>query len=824
MRDLLYAARGLFATPLVSLVAVLSLGLGIGANTAIFSLLNGLVLRPLPVHEPERLALLLSSETDVATSWTYPIWEQLRDRRDIAAGAAAWSIDRFNLADAGQSEPVEGLWVSGEFFGVLGVPAAAGRTFTAADDRVGGDATGAPAVISYRFWQRRFGGSPSAIGQRLTVNRVPYTIVGVTPAQFLGPAIGRAFDVALPIGTEPLMRGAESALTQRSYWWLSVIFRMRDDQTMTSLAAALRAVQPQIRAATTPTHYRPQDRANYLAQPFVVKPGGTGESGLRERYQRPLATLMVIVVLVLLVACANIANLLLARASARRHELSVRVALGASRSRLARERLAESLLLSAAGAALGLVLAAVFSRLLLAQLSTQVRTAVVDLGIDWRVGLFTLLATVATTLLFGTAPALLATRARPAEAIKEQSRTFAGERRWSLGNALVVFQVALCVVLVFGAGLFVRSFVQLSRVHLGFEAGQLLVASVNTQHAAVAASDRAALFTRLATAVRQTPGVAAATFSDVTPLGSSMWNTAVELPHLPDLPERDRGVMANAVGPQFFTTYGTRLLAGREIDERDTLSAPPVVVVNEAFVAKFFRDRPAVGGYIVTVQGATAKRPVQIIGVVETAKYRSLREAGLPTVYFAMRQLSGTRPLRPEINVTARAANASPALLVRSLRSALAGVDANLSFSFRLMDDQIGGARTQERLIAMLSGFFGVLALVLAGLGLYGVTAYAVVRRRAEIGIRLALGATGVRIMSMVIGRVAVLVGAGAVAGAAASWWGTRFTASLLFGLQPRDGATMIAALAVLGGVGLLAGAIPARKAAAIDPMAVLRR
>jgi len=286
MRDFLYAARGLFATPLVSLVALLSLALGIGANTAIFSLLNGLVLRPLPVRAPDRLALLLSAETEVSTSWTYPIWEQIRDRRDIAGGAAAWSVDRFNLADAGQSEFVEGLWVSGEFFEVLGVPAASGRTFTADDDRVGAP-SGAAAIISYRFWQRRFGGAASAIGQRLTVNRVPYTIVGITPRQFLGPEIGRAFDVAVPIGTEPLMRGAESALSQRSYWWLSVMFRLRDDQTFDSLRSTLRGIQAQIRDATTPAHYRPQDRASYLAEPFVVKAGGGGESGLRERYQRP---------------------------------------------------------------------------------------------------------------------------------------------------------------------------------------------------------------------------------------------------------------------------------------------------------------------------------------------------------------------------------------------------------------------------------------------------------------------------------------------------------------------------------------------------------
>jgi putative ABC transport system permease protein len=620
------------------------------------------------------------------------------------------------------------------------------------------------------------------------------------------------------------MRGAESALGQRSYWWLSVMFRMRDDQSLESLTAALRGVQDQIRDATMPPQYRPQDRARYLAEPFVAGAGAGGESGLRERYQRPLTAIMVIVVLVLLVACANIANLLLARASARRHELSVRVALGASRSRIARERFAESLVLSVGGATIGLLLASAVSRLLLAQISTQVRTAVVDVTIDWRVALFTGAVTMATTLLFGTAPALVATRARPAEAIKEQGRTFAGERRWSLGNALVVLQVAVCVVLVVGAGLFVRSFIELSRVHLGFDADRLLVASINAQHAAVAPAGRAGLYLRLADAARQTPGASAATVSDITPVGSSIWNWAVEFPHAPDLPERERVVLINAVGPDFFTAYGTRLLAGRAIDARDTATAPPVVAVNEAFAGKFFRDRAVVGGRIVSALGSTAKRPVEIVGVVETAKYRSLREPAQPTIYMSLEQAGGARPLRPVINLTVRAASGSPALLMRAVAASLAKVDANLSFTFRLMDDQIGAARTQERLIAMLSGFFGGLALLLAALGLYGVTAYTVIQRCAEIGIRLALGATPRRIVAMVMSRVALLVAAGAAGGLAVSWWGARFTAALLFGLQPRDAATMIGALVVLLAVGLLAGAIPARRAAAVDPAAVLRR
>jgi predicted permease len=824
MRDLLYAFRGFLATPVVSIVAVLSLGLGIGANTAIFSLLDGLVLRPIPVRAPERLARLLSADTEATTSWTYPIWEQIRDRREVADGVAAWSVDRFNLAPAGQTDFAEALWVSGEFFAVLGVPPMLGRTFSAADDRRA-NAGGSPtAVISYRFWQRRFAGAADVVGRSLQIDRVAYTIAGVTPPEFLGPEIGRAFDIAVPLATEPLIRGAESALDRKSYWWLSVMFRLRDGQSLEQLRGALRGIQPQIRDATMPEHYRPQDRASYLAEPFGLTPGATGESMLRERYQRPLAALMVLVALVLLVACANIANLLIARAAARRRELSVRVALGASRARLARQLFAESGLLAVAGAALGLTLASLLTRVLLAQLSTQVRTVVIDVGIDWRVALFTSVVTIATALLFGIAPALLATRAQPVDAIKAQDRTVTGERRWSLGNALVVVQVALSIVLVVGAGLFVRSFAGLARVHLGFDSDRLLVATVSADHAAVAPPDRAAFYQRLADTVRGTPGVAAAAVSEVTPVGSGTWDAPVDLPHAPALSERERTVLINAVGPAFFATYGTRLLSGGEIDPRDTAGAPPVVLVNDAFARKFFQHRSPLGQHIVTAQGTTAKRPVEIVGVVETAKYRSLREAEQPTIYLALAQSAGARPMRPSIILTVRAAAGSPALITRSVAASLAAVNPNLSFTFRPMDDQVGASRSQERLVALLSGFFGALALLLAGLGLYGITACGVTRRSAEIGIRLALGATPRQIAAIVLGRVATLVGAGAVLGIAISWWSARYAAALVFGLPARDATTLAAAVVVLGTVGLIAGTVPARRAAAIDPAAVLRR
>lgn len=824
MQDIRDAFRGLKASPVVTAVAILSLALGIGANTAIFSILDSLVLRTLPVKAPQQLALV-GLDGD-AGSFTNPLWEQMRAHGELLDGMAAWSRSRFNLAHSGPSDLTDGLLTSAGFFDVVGTSPLLGRTFTADDDRRGGGAAGPVAVISYNFWQRRFAGAADVIGRSLTIDRVPFTIVGVTGPEFFGPEVGRSFDVAVPIGTEPLLRGKESALDRRSSWWLEVIVRRKAGQSLDAATTALRGVQPLIREATIPADWRPEDQKTYFTEPFTLSDAASGTSGLRTRYQTPLTAIMVVVVLVLLIACANIANLLLARATARRHEISVRLALGASRWRLVRQLLAESLLLSLCGAAVGLLFARWGSQLLLRQLSTSTNTVFLDLGLDWRVLAFTTLVSVLTALLFGVAPAWRASRVRPNEALKEQGRGISADRRFSMGNLLVVVQVALSLILVVAAGLFMRTFSSLANLDLGFERDPVLIVNVNARRLPIEPAERPGLYERLREAAATVPGVASASVSAVTPVSGSAWQFLVEIPGGPALPERERVGYVNLVSPDFFRTLGTRVIAGRDFSSLDRRGAPDVVIVNEAFAKKFFN-----GGNPV---GKTVRQPPfpgragtthEVVGYVEDAVYRSLRQPAPPTMYLPVAQ-NAEPP--SAISVSVRAAGGSPALLIKPLAAALGGVNGELAITFRPLAEQVNASLVQERVVALLSGFFGGLALLLAGLGLYGVTSYAVGRRQTELGIRMALGAAPGGVVRLVLRRVAVLVvlgvGLGVGLGILTAVTASKFLTGMLYGLQPKDPLTFAAAAVILALVGALAGWIPAHRASRVDPALVLRQ
>jgi predicted permease len=818
----------------VTAVAILSLALGIGANTAIFSIVDSAFVRELPVDAPDRLVAVSDARAGrfgSIESWTYDVWHELRDRAQPFDGACAFWYDHLNLSTrGGEADPVDALWVSGRYFSTLGVGTVLGRALGPEDNTPGANAA---AVISYRFWQRRFGGAADAIGQSLSLETVPFTIVGITPPDFFGTAVGRTFDVALPIGAERRVRGPDSRLSPgKSVYALTVMLRLKPDQSVKEAAAILRGLQPQIRAAAMPPNMPAAFRPEFMKDPFLVVPAATGTSGLRTRYGRPLAVVFTVVALVLLVACANIANLQLARATARSHDLSVRVALGASRWRIARELLAESALVAAAGTGAGLVLAAWIGPAIVSRLSSTRTPIYLDLRFDWRVLAFTAAAGIATTVLFGVAPAIRASTVAPIDALKRSPRGALAGGPARLSAGLVVAQVALSMLIVVSAGLFVRTFERLSTLPVGVDAGRVLIVGVNTRRTHVEAARRLAFADQLRADVAALPGVERAAVSLTTPSGGM---GLVDLVYQKDASPSEglnalgpgglgpRATYLNFVTPGWFATYGTTIEAGRDFDDRDVAGAPPVVIVNQAFVRKFLRGTPPLGAIVRFDRGHGAPVEKTVVGVVEDAIYSSLRHAEDPVEYAPIAQLDFPTPPAIDASISVRAAHTSPMRLARSIAAALTAENRDLVFSFATLDDQIDGGLTQERALAQLSGVFAALALLLAGIGLYGVTAYAVVCRRSEIGIRMALGATTGAIVRLVAARVVSLLAVGVVAGAILSAWASRYVASLLFGITAHDVVTYAAGTAILAAAAALAAWPPVWRASRVDPAVVLR-
>jgi putative ABC transport system permease protein len=804
------AYRSLRGTPLVSGLAILSLALGIGANTALFSILNGLMLRPLPVRDPGSLVHLDNG------SWTYPIWAEIRAREtDLFDGALAWGGERFDLAQGGETQPVEGAYVSGRYFDVLGISAARGRLLTEVDDRPGGGPDGAVAVISHRFWQTHFGAAEAAVGRQITLQRVPFTVVGVMPQGFTGTDIGRVADVMIPFATEPRIRGAESTLNARSTWWLEIMARTKPGQTAEQATAALRAVQPQIREATLPPQYNAEMRQRYLNEGFTLVPAPNGSSPVGNRYQAPLYAMLGVVALVLLIACANIANLLVARALAREQELSVRLALGASRWQVAALLLGESLLIAGSGAALGFVFAQWSGPLLVQQFVTWREAVILDVSPDWRVVAFTTIVTVVTAMIAGVAPAWSAAALAPYESLRTAGRGIIGDRRFSLRGALVVVQLALSIMLVVAAALFLRSLNSLNRAPLGFSPEPLVVADLALQMSPTTPQERPALLQRMADAVAAVPGVTAAAASMITPTSGRGWNTLIGEGPM----DRSRMSWMNAVGPGWFRTYGIQLLAGRDFDTNDRAGSEPVAIVNQTFAARFLKGAP-VGQVIPQGGPGGTKINYRVVGLVSDAVYRAPREGMTPTMYVALVQRD---QMFPNASVTMAAAPGQRGAVVRGISEALQGVDPRASFTFRTFDELLEATIVQDRLVAALSGFFGGLALLLAAIGLYGVMAHSVGRRRTEIGIRMALGAEPSNIQGLVLRRVGWLVGLGITLGMVLSVWASQFVQTMLFELDAQDPVTLGGAAILLVLVAVTAAWIPARRAAAMDPARVLR-
>ena len=811
-QDVRYGARSLLGRPGLLIAATLSLGLGLGANTAIFSLVDAVLLRALPVRDPAALVM-------VNRTWTNPIWEQVETRAaPFFDGTAAWSDDRFDLSRGGEADPVDGLFVTGAFFETLGVEPALGRLLTRLDDHRGGGPDGPTAVIGHQFWQRRYGGDPKVIGQTIVVDRVPVRIVGVTPASFLGPSVGQTFDVAVPVGLADRLRpgGPQSLLDGRSHWWLRAIFRLRPGQTIEAAASMLHSVQPAVRAATIPGHWTPDRQARYLTDPIRLEPASTGRSKVRTEYGQPLLVLSAIVGVVLLIACANVANLLLARGEARRHELSARLALGASQGRLVRQLLTESLLLVIPGTAFALVLAIWGARVLVTQLGTSDATVTLALPVDWRLFGFLAALGLATGIGFGLVPAWRAQRVRPTDALGHAALGRV-TRRGAVSGPLVIGQVALSLVLVVAAGLFGRTFATLASRDLGFEPHRLLQASLDLGQ--IPAAGRADVLARVDDAVAGVAGVEAAAVSTVEPLAGIAWNGAADVPGIPPPSGDDRLSYLNAVTPGWFATYRTPLLAGRDFTPEDRRGTP-VAIVNAAFVRRFFGPRPALGQTVRVGTGTNGHDTMTIVGIAADAAYDDIRGERPPTLYQPMAQFE--EPF-PEAVATVRIGPDAGPGLQAALTRAISGVDPTITLTYRSVEARLHDRLRETRIIALLSGFFGALALGLAAIGLYGVTSYGVTERRREIGIRLTLGATRAAAERLVLGRVARLVSAGVVLGLFASLLAGPAIRSQLYELEPRDPLTLAVAAITLVTVGLLAGWLPARRAAHIDPARVLR-
>jgi predicted permease len=833
-QDLRYGLRLLLRHKGFTLVAVLSLALGIGANTAIFTLINALILKMLPVKDAQELMLLSaigSRGTDYG--FNYPLYEMLHRQNQSFSGVLAGSSvrqARLTVNEPGASgavETVEQQRVSGNFFSVLGVNAVAGRAFTEADDNPTN--TQPAAVISYEFWQRRFGSDPNVVGRQITLNNTALTIVGVTPPGFFGCEVGSRPDLWWPIKALN-----DQSLKEKTVSWIRMIGRLRPGVSAAQAQGEMNAIfrqQLDAIAAAPSTNWTPTQRQQHFERRIELEAGSTGWTDLRQKFRPTLLLLMAAVALMLLVACVNIANLLLARAAARRKEIAVRLALGASRLRLLRQLLTESVLLAVFGGAAGLLFAHVCARLLLTYLPNQTQ-AVLNLTPDARVLGFTLAVSVLTGLLFGLAPAWQATQPNLTAALKDQ--TVGSRSRLRLNKFLVVTQVALSLFLLIGAGLFARSLWNLKSLDAGFNYENIVQFSIDPgSHYNLA--QRVNLHQQVLSRLEALPGARSATFSNFSLLSGGRLSNRVTVPGYTPRPDENTSCNFLIVGPRFFETMKMLLLTGRDFgpqearpvdaaaassapQNRANASASPAIsaVINQTMARYFFGDENPVGKRF-SQRGSAL--PIEIIGVVKDAKYQSLREEPPRTFYLYYYQQPGPFGLTLQLRTQGEAANYA-ATIQRLARE----IDPQLQVTgLRAMNDLVDESLAPERFIGQIASAFSLFTLLLACIGLYGVISYTVTRRTSEIGIRLALGAQARDIVALVMREVLLLVTLGVGGGLAAALWATRLIATGLYGLTPTDPLTIALATLLLVSVAALAGYLPARRASHVDPLVAMR-
>jgi predicted permease len=833
-QDTLYALRSLRSNAGFALVIVLSLAVAIGANTAIFTLIDALLLRPLPVPNANELVAMGdgrrvngASDGSLRTDlFSYPAYLELRKNTPLLTGLAATGrTGRLDLIiddqtpspdrsrDAAEPEHPRGRLVSGNYFAVLGIPTIIGRPITADDDRV---ANAAPVVVlSYAYWQRRFAGDRGVIGRSVTINRTPFTIIGVAPEGFHGEVVGRMADIWMPLTMQPAIMHGRDWLTRPVASWLLFVGRRAPNVTLQQVQAAYPTL---VRQAVGATASPPG--ASDLSEPVPIEPGARGLSSLRSVYAESLGTLMVAVGLVLLVVCANVANLLLARGAARARELGVRMALGAGRARLVRQLLTESLILGALGGALGLLLAVWGSKALLRLAAGGPGSVPLDVALDWRVMTFTGLLTGLTAVLFGIVPAVRATRVELAATLRSNSRGLTGgllgaPGRIGVGKLLVVGQVALSLTLLVGTSMLVRSTRALANVDTGLARDSLLIVTVDVAPTGQQGERLAALSRALLERVRRIPGVAAASFSENGIFSGTESFTTLRAEGFVARTENDTSANYDRVGPDYFKAIGARLTQGRDILASDDERAPYVAVINATAAAFYFPKGDAIGRHV-TVDSAT----YQIVGVVADTKDHELRGDPARRLYLPIHQ-SGALPTQFTFELRA---SGDPAKLVTAARTELRGAHPSvLVLDNNPLTQLMRQSISQDLLVSQVASFFGALALALAALGLYGVMTYATARRTSEFGLRMALGAEPRVVGRMVLGEAMALVAGGTLIGLPLAIAATRLLRNQLFGVGPVDLPSIALALAVLAASAALAGYLPATRAARVGPLEALR-
>jgi predicted permease len=839
LQDLSYGARQLRRSPGFALTAILSLALGIGANTAIFQLLNAVRLRSLPVHDPQQLMeVKIPGDARFGThnSWdslTYPLWEQIRDHQDTFSGVFAWSFSDVSFGQEDPARSVRIAWVSGAAFPTLGVRAARGRLLDPGDDR---ESCPAVAVMGYGFWQRQFGGGESAVGSSVVLadpyehREVPFSVVGVSDPAFAGLEVGRPFDLALPFcAQERLSRAdSDSRLKNRSLFWVGVMGRLKNGITVNQAARQLEARSAAWFEAAAPNDYDADTlgvwrRYRLTAEP---RPGGIGQ--LRENYETPLWMLLGITGLVLFIACVNLANLLLARSTARVREYSVRMALGASRARVVSQLFWESLLIALCGGIAGTGLAAVLSREVVQVVSTQMEGVRLDLGLDWRIGLdwrviaFITGVAIVASVSFGLSTALYATRARAMRGANAGTRNATlDRRRFTFQRILIAGQISVSLVLVLASLLFVHSFRNLLDVDPGFRQEGLDYLSVDFVRTGLPKEAMRPFADSLLEQVRAVPGVESAALSTFLPLAGGNWMLLIHVPGHDEAPGEDAACQFVWVSPGYFATLGIPLTAGRDVRQSDSAGAPRVLVVNEEFVHKYFKkNENPIGRTVRSLREPNyPDATYEIVGVVKATRHSNLRQGNVPVAYAPDLQ----HPNIYAAESIAVRSNLPLATLSKSIRDTLGKTPGVRLVATLNLRERVLTGLSRERLLAWLSGFFGVLALLLATIGLYGVVSYMVSARRNEIGIRIALGATRRAVVGMILRQTSLLLLGGLIAGAVLSFAFSRSISSLLYGLTPDDPLSVFGAAFLLVAIGLGASVIPAWRAAQLDPSVTLR-